>query len=115
MEDLECPYCKHDQEACEIYETEVTHEVECDGCGKTFGVQVEYYPSYSEAIMPCANDEPHEFVNFCRHPMVINGKVEYSCKWCDTKEDRPASCSIGCTKDKRDCWLCDEAKHEETK
>ncbi len=36
MEDLECPYCKHDQEACEIYETEVTHEVECDGCGKNF-------------------------------------------------------------------------------
>jgi len=104
--DLTCPYCKYEQNASDIHDPDVTHEVECDACGQIFGVITEYWPSYTEKIMPCANGDPHNFMKRVRHPRVIGGKEEYYCEWCDTTEDRPAECLIGCTRDKKECFLC---------
>jgi uncharacterized Zn-finger protein len=64
MSDLTCPYCNdHDQSAsgedaynpCELY------EIKCTNCEKVFGYTIEYPPSYTARVLPCANGEPHKW------------------------------------------------------
>jgi DNA-directed RNA polymerase subunit RPC12/RpoP len=63
MNDLACPYCGTEQEASpDDYEPDMMHEHECIECGKIFGFEIEYYPSYTERELPCANGEPHKWV-----------------------------------------------------
>jgi hypothetical protein len=107
MNDLKCPYCGFCQEANDIREPDMTHEVECESCGKVYGVTVDYIPSYHETIMPCANGEPHKMVKTRRVPKVINGTEEYHCEYCDHRENRPAPCSENCLKEKSECIFCD--------
>ncbi len=40
MNDIECPYCGHNQDVChddgQGYEEDETHVMECEGCDKAF-------------------------------------------------------------------------------
>lgn len=67
MKELTCPYCEADQEPnCDNLEPNQLFKHECENCGKVFGYEIEYYPSYMECELPCANGEPHKW-------KVING------------------------------------------
>jgi len=60
MRDIYCPYCYTEQEASdEDNEEDYTYEHECKHCGKVFGYQVSWNPSYHEFKLPCANGEEH--------------------------------------------------------
>jgi hypothetical protein len=110
MKDLTCPYCGNEQNVDDINETDCTHEVECEKCERIYGVTIEYYPSYFELKMPCANGEPHDMKKITRAPRVMNGCHEYSCRYCDHTENRPSECSNGCNLNKSTCWNCEKAK-----
>lgn len=110
MKDLTCPYCQHKQDADDIHEEEVTHEVECHGCGMIYGVRTEYFPSYTESVMPCANGGDHEWEKIRSTSPVINGRGRWRCKHCDEEKMEPSQCSEGCKLDKKTCWHCSEAK-----
>ena len=69
MSDLTCPYCGAEQEASpDSYDPDVLHEQECSECGKVFGFEIEYYPSYTECKLPCSNGEPHKWVKMMGYP-----------------------------------------------
>jgi hypothetical protein len=62
MNDLRCPYCDYYQEPdCDNREPNTLFEHECEKCEKIFGYEIEYYPSYTEVELPCANGEPHDW------------------------------------------------------
>ncbi len=84
MKDLTCPYCGHEREACDIHEPERLHEVECSKCEKNFGVEVEYWPSYTMLKLPCANGEPHKWVKIVGVP-DWHFVDKYHCEYCGEK------------------------------
>jgi len=111
MNDLMCPYCKNMQDIDpDIHETECTHEVECNSCKKIYGVVVEYFPSYMESKMPCANGSNHVWKKQISTSPVMGGTNTWFCSYCNETEKRPSECSINCTLDKKTCWHCPDAK-----
>jgi hypothetical protein len=60
--ELECPYCGY---MCRVpddcYEPSTPYETQCSGCERYFGFTIEYWPSYTEYVLPCANGEPHDY------------------------------------------------------
>lgn len=62
LKELECPLCKTMNEVPDdCHEPDVMYECTCDKCGKIFGFTLEYYASYTEHKLPCANGEPHDW------------------------------------------------------
>lgn len=79
---LMCPYCANEVEPNSDNRTPDTHyEKECSHCGRIFGYMIEYFPSYSEYVLPCANGEEHDY-----KPMVGFPKEWYigkfRCSYC---------------------------------
>jgi len=78
MSDLECPYCgTYREQPDETNEPSVVHEAECPNCNKIFGFTLEYYPTYEEFELPCANGEPHNWVE------IHGAPAEF---WADKRE-----------------------------
>lgn len=86
--DLECPECESWNEVPDdCYEPNTHYECECKVCGKVFGFQLEYYPSYTEYKTPCANGEQHkwkEVVCFPRYEEYL----EFRCEYCDERHHK---------------------------
>lgn len=93
MTQTECPYCHHFQEEPdECYTEDELCEVECEGCGKIYGVRPYYVRGYYEYPMDCANGSPHEYEKL---HTSREGNWE-RCKWCEkerevTEEAEPGS------------------------
>lgn len=72
MEDLECPYCRAEQEP----EHEFIHEVdqdklyqqECESCSKTFTYTTTVVLLHSERKADCLNDGEHRWEKVVSHP-----------------------------------------------
>ena len=114
MGDVTCPYCGFDEDSFDTCECEPDTMCEhtCTKCNKIFGVVVEYYPSYTESKMPCANGGECDMQKVASYPRVINGMEEYRCEYCYAIEHRDAACKDSCTN--RDgghykCWDCDKS------
>ena len=82
MKNLECPYCGTMCEVPDECQEQVEHyECECESCEKIFGFTVDYWPSYTEYVCPCANGESHDY-------QKINGAPAYhfenqrQCSYC---------------------------------
>jgi len=84
-DDLQCPYCgTYREQPDETNESGVVHEAQCGNCEKTFGFTVDWYPSFDELKLPCANGEPHNWEK-------INSNHEYwenrrRCSYCDEEK-----------------------------
>jgi len=62
MKELECPYCGMDNKVPDdCTEPNYEYECECEGCEKVFGFELEYWPSYTEYKLPCANGDEHKW------------------------------------------------------
>jgi transcription elongation factor Elf1 len=86
--DVKCPYCKHyNNEPEENYGQDETYETECESCGKTFGVTVNWWPSYRSYETPCLNVDPekHEYVKIVGYP-VEYFKNKFRCKYCGVEK-----------------------------
>ena len=50
MSACECPYCEHEQEVCQddnhACDPAVRYEEECQKCGKTFELRVDWTPYF---------------------------------------------------------------------
>lgn len=81
--ELTCPYCQADVDPNYDRPEPNEHiEIECDKCLKSFGYQLEYYPSYTEYELPCANGEPHNYKEI-KHYVDPNLGQRYRCSYCD--------------------------------
>lgn len=86
MNDIECPYCGHDNEPDgEQHEQDVLHEMQCSGCEKYFGYTIGYIPVYNSRPMPCANDGEHSWKPIIGAPKECF-KNKYRCEHCDEKK-----------------------------
>lgn len=78
MEDLECPYCGHEQDVCHDdgfgFEEDVAHEVECHECEKNYVFHTSISYSYSASKADCLNGSPHNL-------KVHDGRL-YKREWC---------------------------------
>ena len=111
MNNIECPYCGKGQEICHDdgygYEEGETYQQECS-CGKTFVFDASISIDHTAYTAPCLNGAPHDNETNYRNPRVINGMIEFRCKWCGERENRPSDCSAACDKDKmHECYQCD--------
>ena len=114
MNNVECPYCGEGQEishdngyGCEEGET---YQQTCS-CGKTFVFDTSISIDHTAYIAPCLNGAPHDNETNYRNPRVINGMIEFRCKWCDERKNKPSDCSAVCEKDKmHECYQCDISK-----
>lgn len=92
MSEITCPYCEHPNEddfhfpdnrdTCKTYIYDA-----CEGCGKSFGYEIDYTINYYPKELPCANGQPHkwkEIVNMPHYPFIL-----MRCEYCDTDENIP--------------------------
>lgn len=64
MDKLKCPNCWHvSEKSNEFGDPDERHEHECSNCGKTYGYTVNYIRIFNTFALPCANGEPHKWVN----------------------------------------------------
>lgn len=63
--DIQCPYCKADQEICHDdgmgYDEEVMHDQECSKCEKVFGFHTSIIYYYEPFQVCCFNGEDHKW------------------------------------------------------
>lgn len=83
MNELQCPYCSDRTDVPEECYSPGTHyECECENCGKTFGFTLDYSIEYSEYEVPCANGEPHDWLEIKGlRGTRLEGKMR--CSTCD--------------------------------
>lgn len=64
MSDMQCPYCRADQNVCHDdgagYTEGVKHEHECSECGKTFVFETLIILYYEPQKADCLNGSDHE-------------------------------------------------------
>lgn len=64
MNDIECPYCGHEQDVCHDdgfgYEEDRLHEMECHQCEKTFTFTTYISFSYTPYKADCLNGCDHD-------------------------------------------------------
>ena len=84
MNDLECPYCGHEQEVCHDdgfgYEEDVCHETECYECEKTFTFNTIISFSYTSNRADCLNGGEHELKPTITYPKKY---TKMRCETCD--------------------------------
>tara|TARA_R110000851_G_scaffold75246_3_gene165908 strand:- start:42 stop:365 length:324 start_codon:yes stop_codon:yes gene_type:complete len=84
MNDIECPYCGHEQEVChddgQGYEEDRYHEMECYECEKSFvfTTSVQFY--YSPQKADCLNGNEHELRKTTTVPRRY---TKMACTCCD--------------------------------
>lgn len=72
MNDIECPYCNHEQEVNHDdghgYEEDKLHQQQCDSCDKyfTYTTHISYY--YDAYTADCLNDSEHTFKATSTYP-----------------------------------------------
>lgn len=94
MRELECPYCKHDNEVPdECHEQEENYECTCAQCGDVFMFNVSYTPYYDTFKTPCLNDGKHDWKpirGFCMPEEYY--EKQRRCSYCgaETTTDRIA-------------------------
>lgn len=82
MKELKCPYCEFQNNVRDdCYEPETPYEAECDQCGKIFGFTIQYWPTYSEYKLPCANGKPHDYKPIKGFPLE-QFKNSVKCSYC---------------------------------
>lgn len=85
--ELECPYCEHmNNVPNDCCESDTSYEKQCSNCQKNFGFSLEYYPSYTEYILPCANGEDHDYQPVREYLKSNRVRCTY-CGWEQEKTD----------------------------
>ena len=93
MDTIDCPWCDHEHQPTGCHETD-DGEWECENCGETFDVLIEYDPMYSTSKSEC-EDRKHNWLDWKPWSKPTNGReIRFSyCAICDTSrhEIRDAS------------------------
>ncbi len=62
-----CPYCEKQIDSTDFYEDD--ENVQCDGCGKHFSLEIEYSPIFWTSKSCSLNNEKHTFIPSTTSPM----------------------------------------------
>lgn len=97
MNDIECPYCEEgnivNHDDGQGYAEDVTHEMDCNTCGKTFVFHTSISYHYSPSKADCLNGAPHRYSEW-RKLWINDEHIEIQtrrCKDCDHSEQRAIS------------------------
>jgi len=88
MSDLECPYCEqglkvnHDDGGG--YAQDVSHQMECKHCGRSFIFQTEISFSYTPYPADCLNGIPHDYKLTHTFPKPFS---KMRCSMCDDERE----------------------------
>ena len=86
MSDIECPYCKHEQEVChddgEGYADDETHQMECYKCDKVFVFTTGIIFCYTPSKADCLNGGEHAWEPTATSPKQCTRMM---CRDCDER------------------------------
>ena len=86
--EIECPYCEHEQDICHDdgfgYEENISHQMECENCNKSFVFQTSISFYYEPYKADCLNDGKHDYKITSTIP---NCFAKMRCTMCDCERE----------------------------
>lgn len=86
--DLECPYCGKGIDICHDdgfgYQEDVSHEMECEHCGKSFVFNTSISYHYHPYKADCLNDGKHDFQLTTTYPREW---TQMECSMCGERRE----------------------------
>jgi hypothetical protein len=92
MNEIECPYCRAEQEYNgDGLSDDESEEVQCEICEKNFMITACVSVSYDSRKCDCLNGAEHRFQDTRSFPRITYGKIRMKCDYCELVKTREAT------------------------